>query len=110
MNKVFWKKGKNLSKNPFYNQRDYIVIYVQCDNCGEVFRSHIRKSSELLTSFQGKASYVLKKELIGSKCQNRINIYAEFTSSFKPLNFEISGGHFITKEDYEKREQKEEEK
>ncbi|MCD6545068.1 MAG: hypothetical protein J7K69_00235 [Thermotogae bacterium] len=106
---MFWKRKKNMHKNPFYNQRDYIVMYVQCDNCGEVFRSHIRKSSELLSNFQGKASYILNKELIGSKCPNRINIYAEFTSSFKPLNYEINGGHFITKEIYEEYEQKEKE-
>jgi len=43
------------------------------------------------------------KELIsltGSNCQNKIQIYAEFTRSFKPLSFDIIGGNFISEEEY----------
>ena len=98
------KREKDLVKDPFYEEGVFLVMYVKCDNCGEVFRSHIRKTSELYPTYSGRTAYILRKELIGSKCPNRINVYAEFSGTYKTLNFEISGGHFITKEEYEKHE------
>jgi len=100
------KKGKDINKNPFYNNGDTLVIYFKCTKCGEVFRSHLRKFYDIHVKYERSGgAYRLDKEFIGSKCQNRINIYADFTRTFKPISFDIIGGRFISKEEYERESQ-----
>ncbi|KAF2955689.1 hypothetical protein [Marinitoga sp. 38H-ov] len=96
---MFWfKKKKN---NPFYNEGNALVIYFTCDNCGEKFRSYLRKGYDFSNSYDGKAVYVINKEYIGSKCSEKIQLNAEFDGSYKLLNFELIGGKIITKEEFE---------
>lgn len=103
MTRLFsWKKEKDITKNPFYDERNTLVVYFKCKKCGEVFRSHLRKYYDIAVDYSGGGfSYKLDKEFIGSECQNKIHIYANFKRNFKPKNFEIVGGEFISKEDYE---------
>jgi len=70
--KLFGKKEEDSS--------EFIWIYSQCDKCGEKFRT---------------------KELIGASCPNRINLHLEFDRSYRKISEEISGGHFITKDEYQ---------
>ncbi len=95
---MFWRK-KDISKNPFYDERDNLVVYLRCNKCGEVFMSHIRKTTELFSDYANNR-YVLNKEYIGSKCPNRIRVHAVFKPNYKLESFEIEGGSFITKEEY----------
>lgn len=97
---IFKKRKKDVSKNPFYDERDTLVLYLRCDKCGEVFMSHIRKMTELFADYQNNR-YVLNKEYIGSRCPNRIQVRAVFKPNYRLESFEISGGAFITREEYE---------
>ncbi len=45
-------------------------------------------------------AYILKKELIGASCPNRINLHLEFDRNYRKISEEITGGHFITEEEY----------
>lgn len=100
---LFRKKKKDLSKNPFYMTSKAVIMYVRCSKCGEVFRSHVYKGSEIALSYEnGKNGYKLRKELIGANCPNTIEVNAFFSSSFKTLSFDIKGGEFITEEEYYK--------
>ncbi len=97
----FKKKRKDITKSPFYDKGDTLVVHFRCSKCGEIFRSHLRKFYDISVNYgSGKAAYKLDKEFIGSKCQNKIQIYAEFTRSFKALSFDIIGGNFISEEEY----------
>ena len=99
---LFSKKPKDISKNPFYDAGAAIVTYFKCNKCGELFMSHLRKYYDITVNYgQGGAAYRLDKEFIGGDCQNKIHIFADFKRNFKPINFEISGASFITKEEYE---------
>ena len=94
LSKLFVKK-ENHSK-------ELIWIYTQCDQCEEKFRTVIRKNHDLASTYQGeKPGFILRKELIGSSCPNRINLTIKFDQNYNRLSEEITGAHFISKEEYE---------
>lgn len=95
------KKEKDLNKNPFYNEQNALVIYFKCNNCGEKFRSYLRKGYDFSNSYDGKSVYVINKEYIGSKCSERIQLIAEFDGGYRLLNFDLIGGTAIKKEEFE---------
>jgi hypothetical protein len=49
---------------------------------------------------KGTGEYEIQKEIIGSKCQNRINIHFDLKPSYAELDHEISGGRLLTREEY----------
>ena len=92
--KFFGEKGENSSEN--------IWIYTQCDKCGEKFKTLIRKYNDLTPTYKNEGpAYILRKELIGTSCPNRINLYIEFDRNYRKISEEITGGHFISQEDYQ---------
>lgn len=98
----FKKKPKDIAKDPFYDNGNTMVAYFKCNKCGEVFMSHLRKFYDINVSYSGEGgAYHLDKEFIGSNCQEKIHINATFTRSFKAKTFDIMGGTFISKEEYE---------
>ncbi|KLO21579.1 hypothetical protein X275_08700 [Marinitoga sp. 1197] len=100
---MFWfkKKKKDISKNPFYNESNSLVLYFECNNCGEKFRSYLRKGYDFSTSYDGEAIYSINKEYIGSQCSQKIYLIAEFDRSYRNLKFDLIGGTPITKEKFE---------
>jgi hypothetical protein len=77
-------------------------IYTQCDKCGEKFKTLIRKNNDLAPTYKNEGpAFILRKELIGASCPNRINLYLEFDRSYRKISEEITGGHFISKEEYQ---------
>lgn len=81
---------------------ELIWIYTQCDQCGEKFRTVIQKNHDLTPTYQKEGpAYILRKEIIGSSCHNRINLTIKFDQNYNRLSEEITGGHFISKEEYE---------
>ena len=82
-----------------YSDGDLLVFYVECEKCKELFRVIIRKHSELYRTY-GKGEYEIQKEIIGSSCQNRINIHFDLKANDAEISHEISGGRLLTKEEY----------
>ncbi len=92
--KLFGKKEEDSS--------EFLWIYSQCDKCGEKFRTLVRKYNDLTPTYKDEGpAYILKKELIGASCLNRINLHLEFDRSYRKISEEITGGHFISKEKYQ---------
>ncbi len=110
----FKRKGKTkeeLQRNPFYSERDTLVVYFKCDKCGEVFRSHLRKGYDFIVNYDNPSvPYRIDKLYVGAKCPNRIKLRADFKANYKPVSVEIEGATFITKEEYEEATRKEGEK
>lgn len=98
----FLKNIKNkISKNgDFYNEGKNIVLYFKCNNCGEKFRTHLRRGYDFSRDYK-KGGYVINKEFIGSKCYDKINLSANFDENYRLENYELIGGKAITKEEWE---------
>jgi hypothetical protein len=70
-------------------------VYVVCDQCGEVIKTHIFLSNELYPTYADEGpAYTLRKELIGSKCPNRVQLYMEFDGMKRMISKDITGGSF----------------
>jgi len=77
-------------------------IYTQCDKCGEKFKTIIRKYNDLTPTYKDDGpAFIFRKELIGSFCHNRVNLYLGFDKNYRKMSEEITGGHFITEEEYQ---------
>lgn len=80
-------------------------IYVQCDRCGEKLRARINTRSELSPDFADSdtaTSFHCRKVLIGSQgCFQQIEVNLKFDSRLKIIDRQISGGKFITRQEYE---------
>jgi hypothetical protein len=75
-------------------------LYVRCRRCGEVIRSRIDLRNDLSLSDGG--GYSVSKTLVGSKlCFQRIEVTLTFDDERRLVDREISGGEFITAEEFE---------
>lgn len=104
---LFFKKREKteaeLEKNPFYKDKNALVVYIKCNRCGEVFRSHLRIGYDFIINYDDRSSpFMIEKVYVGSKCPNKIELHAKFTGSYKPVSIDIDGGKFISKETYER--------
>ncbi|MGB9615547.1 MAG: hypothetical protein ACP5KD_02705 [Fervidobacterium sp.] len=104
---LFFKKREKteaeLERNPFYKEKNALVVYLKCNKCGEVFRSHLRIGYDFIINYDDRSSpYMIEKVYVGSKCPNKIELKAKFTGAYKPVSIEIDGGKFISKESYER--------
>jgi len=95
----FLKKEKK--PRYIYSEGDLLVFFVECEKCKELFRVIVRKHSELYRTYgKGAGEYEIQKEIIGSHCQNRINIHFDLKTNYAEIDHEISGGRLLTKEEY----------
>jgi hypothetical protein len=95
----FFKREKK--PRYIYSEGDLLVFFVECEKCKELFRVIVRKHSELYRTYgKGTGEYEIQKEIIGSKCQNRINIHFDLKPSYAELDHDISGGRLLTREEY----------
>ena len=92
----------NLFKSP-QSRRDY-WFYVQCDRCKEVIKGRIDMYSNLSIQFgegNQKNTYFCRKVIIGSnRCYLPIEVEMTFDANRKLLERTITGGKFVTEEDY----------
>lgn len=82
-----------------------LYIYVKCNRCGEKLRARIATRSELSPDFTGSddaSSFYCRKVLIGeNRCFQPIEIHLKFDTKYRITDQQISGGEFITREEYE---------
>jgi hypothetical protein len=68
-------------------------IYIRCDRCGEIIKTHVFMGSELYPTYADEGpAYTLRKELIGSKCPNRVQLSMDFDAAKRITSQEASGG------------------
>ena len=85
--------GKGTSERP----ADGFFLNVRCSECGEQFNLFINKSHELMQNFEtdDSVTYLLKKEVYGMGCKNRIYVKMKFDGSKKLVSKEIENGEYI---------------
>jgi hypothetical protein len=80
-------------------------LCVRCDKCGEALRTRIHLRHDLSPLYdEGRqgATYFVRKTLVGSKrCFQPIQVELTFDANRKVIAREITGGQFITEEEYE---------
>jgi hypothetical protein len=99
----FNKVASFLSATP--RDMETLGIYVRCDKCGEAIgtRIHLRHDLSPLYDEGGQGTtYLVRKTLVGSKrCFQPIEVELTFDANRKVIAREITGGQFITEEEYE---------
>ncbi len=96
----FKKKKKDINKDPFYREKDGLVIYLKCDRCGQVMSFRILKGRDFVVAYDGRSALMIDKLYVCPKCYNQISLKAGFKGSYKPVYFELNGARFITEEEY----------
>ncbi len=81
---------------------DALWIYARCSRCGEPVRTRIDLRNDLTPRYE-EEGYFLRKTLIGARrrCFQPIEVEMTFDAHRAVLSREITGGQFITREEYE---------
>jgi hypothetical protein len=76
---------------------DGFFLDVRCAACGQVFHLFINKSTDLFQNFdeRGSVTYSLKKEIVGGRCKNLIQVKIEFDGAKNIVSRAIENGEFI---------------
>ena len=76
---------------------DGFFLNVRCSQCGEEFHLFVNKIADLAQDFSedGKLTYFLNKEIIGSNCRNLIRVYMKFEGAKKLVSRKIENGEFL---------------
>lgn len=99
----FKKMASFLSATP--TDMNTMRLYVRCDKCGEALKTRLHLRHDLSPIYdEGRqgVSYFVRKTLVGSKrCFQPIKVELTFDANRQMIAREITGGHFITEEEYE---------
>ena len=99
----FKKVASFLSASP--TEMETLGLYVRCNKCGEALGTRIHLRNDLSPVYGGGGqggAYFLRKTLMGSKrCFQPIEVELTFDANRKVIAREITGGQFITEEEYE---------
>ncbi|MCA9945633.1 MAG: hypothetical protein H6656_10900 [Ardenticatenaceae bacterium] len=80
-----------------YVDKQGVYFYVVCDNCGTRVRVRADKQHDLQNTGSG---YEWHKTIVDSRCFRRIQTVVQLDANYQMVNHEISGGRFITEEEY----------
>ncbi len=75
-----------------------VYFYVQCDRCGAPVRLRADKQHDLLNEGGG---YTWHKTIVDNRCFRPMPTVVTLNASFEVTAQEITGGHYITREEYE---------
>lgn len=77
----------------------FLSFKVKCNRCEEEIEVKARKTSDISKVYEEEgpsgASYFLRKEILGKKCNNLIYVKLYFDPNFNIISKDISGGEFI---------------
>jgi hypothetical protein len=81
-------------------QQGAVRFVVQCNRCNEEITVKIRTSSDISRVYEEDGGppgsvYYVRKEILGSKCNNLIYLTAYFNESFNLVSSDVTGGKII---------------
>ena len=96
----FLQNLKNFFIAPAYSgTSNFITFNVRCNRCGEEITVNVRRSSDISRLYEEEgpagSALLLRKEILGKKCNNLIYLTAYFGESYNLISSEISGGKII---------------
>ncbi|MFQ5813839.1 MAG: hypothetical protein ACE5I2_11735 [Anaerolineae bacterium] len=90
------------------DEGDVLWVYVRCDKCGEAIKTRLDLRHDLTPNYSdaGRVTdYVVRKGLIGSqRCFERVEVKLTLDPRRRLTSREITGGQFISKEQFESAE------
>lgn len=97
----FLKKlfGGQDKKSSAYVDTRGVYFYVQCDNCGMIVKLRADKEYDLERTGGG---YEWHKTIVDSRCFRRMPTVVILDADFQIVDAEITGGRYVTAEDYER--------
>ena len=101
LRRLFGQGGSGQTRDP-----DGLRIYVRCKRCGQYNTTRVALRSELSIEYgtEGQTSgYHVRKVLVSgtNRCFHPVEVNLIFDPSKRLTNREISGGEFVTREEYE---------
>lgn len=75
-----------------------VYFYVECANCGARVRVRADKQHDLQNSEDG--GYEWHKTIVDSRCFRRIQTVVQLDANYQMTGHEISGGRFLTEDEY----------
>ena len=81
--------------SPACSQPGFVEYRIKCGKCGEIVTIKIFPERDLNPTYEDSGpAYILKKEVMDSKCFHMISIEISYDSSRHEISREISGGTF----------------
>lgn len=96
----FLQNLKNFFTAPAYSSTsNFITFNIQCNRCGEEITVNVRSGSDISRLYEEEgpagSAFLLRKEILGKKCNNLIYLTAYFGGNYNLISSEISGGKII---------------
>ncbi|MEW5692446.1 MAG: hypothetical protein AB1765_04025 [Candidatus Hydrogenedentota bacterium] len=86
----------NFFKSIFKSSPEILEYKIKCKKCGEIVRVRVFPERDLNPTYEdSRASYILNKEVMDSKCFQIMVLRVEFDSSRMELAREITNGEFV---------------
>jgi hypothetical protein len=93
---------KNFFASPVQStgQQGAVGFVLQCNRCNEEIAVKIRTSSDISRLYEEDggppgAVFYVRKEILGSKCNNLIYLSAYFNENFSLISSDVTGGKII---------------
>lgn len=93
----FLKKLFGSGEPEKYVDKQGIYFYVECGNCGARVRVRADKQHDLQNTGSG---YEWHKTIVDSRCFRRIPTVVQLDANYQMVSHEISGGRYMTEEEY----------
>lgn len=97
LKKILGGAGKNQPDKP-YTDTQGLYFYVQCDRCGTPVRLRADKQYDLINEGGG---YIWHKTIVDNRCFRPMPTVVHLNSAYEMVSHEITGGHYISQEEYE---------
>jgi hypothetical protein len=96
----FLQNLKNFFMAPAYSSAsNFLTFIVQCNRCGEEITINVRRSSDISRLYEEEgpagSTFLLRKEILGKKCNNLIYLTAYFGENYNLISSEVSGAKII---------------
>lgn len=80
-------------------------LYVACGRCGEAIRIRADRrydlASEMLDPGENGPSYTMHKDIVGTRCFQRIAVDVGFNQRLQIVERSIHGGRWLTADEYQ---------
>ena len=80
-----------------YVDKQGIYFYVECGNCGARVKVRADKQHDLQNTGSG---YEWHKTIVDNRCFRRISTVVQLDTNYNMVSHEISGGRYMTEEEY----------
>ena len=80
-------------------KEDAVHLYVECGRCGSRVHVRLDRGHDLNTREEG--GYFVRKEIMDSKCFRLMTAEVTLDNAYRIQSQEITGGRFLTHEEYE---------